>query len=87
MSKTKKQVKPDVVEESTERQITDAQLKELGKLPTMSAKIRYLDKEGFPRNRISRDFDLKTKDGKPIRYQHVRNVLETPLKRRVGKVG
>ena len=45
---------------------------ELNGLPTKSAKIRYLDKKGYSRGDISRV--LK------IRYQHVRNVLVTPVK-------
>ena len=46
---------------------------EMDKLPTLSAKIRYLDKENFTRSQIAKIVDR--------RYQHVRNVLETPLKR------
>ena len=45
--------------------------KELENLGTKSAKIRYLDKKGFSRGDISRILN--------IRYQHVRNVLITPL--------
>jgi hypothetical protein len=47
----------------------DAQLAELD---TVSAKIRFLDSEGWTRSQIA------NKLGK--RYQHVRNVLITPLK-------
>lgn len=57
------------------KQVTEAQQTELDKLPTISAKIRYLDKENFTRSDIAKVM------GK--RYQHVRNVLETPLKRKV----
>lgn len=46
--------------------------KELNSLETKSAKIRYLDKKGFSRGDISRILG--------IRYQHVRNVLITPIK-------
>ncbi len=49
------------------------------KLPTTSAKIRAMAKDGFSRGQISRS-GLTTKQGNPIRYQHVRNVLITPLK-------
>ena len=45
-------------------------------LPTTSAKIRYLHAEGFSRGQIA----LKTNK----RYQHVRNVLITPLKRQLN---
>ena len=47
--------------------------KEISELPTKSAKIRALDAEGWSRSDIARALD--------IRYQHVRNVLVTPLKR------
>ena len=43
------------------------------KLPTKSAKIRAMSADGMSRADIARA--LK------IRYQHVRNVLVTPLKR------
>lgn len=46
--------------------------KELNQLETKSAKIRFLHKKGFSRGDISRILN--------IRYQHVRNVLITPLK-------
>ena len=41
-------------------------------LPTKSSKIRMLDSKGFTRSEISKILE--------IRYQHVRNVLITPLK-------
>lgn len=44
---------------------------DLDTLPTKSAKIRYLANEGMSRGDIART--LK------IRYQHVRNVLITPV--------
>ena len=43
-------------------------------MPTTSGKIRYLFKEGYEKADIARIL------GK--RYQHVRNVLITPLKRK-----
>ena len=55
-----------------------AQKAKLKKLETTSAKIRYLDKEGLSRADIARS--LKYKDGRELRYQHVRNVLITPVK-------
>lgn len=53
--------------------LNKAQQKQYDESKTISAKIRYLHSEGFGRSQIS----LFT--GK--RYQHVRNVLESPLKR------
>jgi hypothetical protein len=50
------------------------QTKALKEFKTVSEKIRYLNKEGITNSNISRIL------GK--RYQHVRNVLETPLKRK-----
>lgn len=41
-------------------------------LPTKSSKIRFLDSQGFSRSEISQYMK--------IRYQHVRNVLITPIK-------
>ena len=41
-------------------------------LPTTSAKIRYLTAQNFTRSQVSEYLQ--------IRYQHVRNVLITPLK-------
>lgn len=46
-------------------------------LPTKSAQIRALAAEGFPRGEISQI--LTNHYGKLVRYQHVRNVLETKL--------
>lgn len=45
----------------------------IAKLGTKSAAIRHLDSEGFTRSQIAKTLD--------IRYQHVRNVLITPLKK------
>jgi hypothetical protein len=46
---------------------------ELDSLTTKSAKIRFLDSKGMKRG------DIAKKLG--IRYQHVRNVLVTPIKK------
>jgi hypothetical protein len=48
-------------------------------LPTTSAKIRAMNADGYSNSAITKM--LKYADGRPIRYQHVRNVLTTPLKR------
>jgi hypothetical protein len=45
----------------------------LESLPTTSSKIRFLHSEGFDRSQISKILN--------IRYQWVRNVLITPLKK------
>ena len=42
-------------------------------LPTKSAMIRAMTADGFSRSEVARSLG--------IRYQHVRNVLVTPLKR------
>ncbi len=46
--------------------------KKLTSLPTVSSKIRYLNDCGLSRGDIARKLNK--------RYQHVRNVLITPLK-------
>lgn len=53
--------------------LTAEQQKAYDELKTTSARIRYLDAEGFSRGQIAKH------TGKI--YQHVRNVLITPLKR------
>lgn len=56
--------------------LTAEQRKKLGSLKTVSAMIRYLDSEGFSKSEIANI------TGK--RYQHVRNVLITPIKKPRG---
>lgn len=56
----------------SEKKLSKAQKTKLGKLPTTSARIRYLDSLGWSRGAIAKEL------GK--RYQHVRNVLITPVK-------
>lgn len=46
---------------------------ELNDIKTVSGKIRYLNGKGKTRSEISKILN--------IRYQHVRNVLVTPLKK------
>lgn len=53
--------------------LTKAQEKEVSEMSTVSAKIRYLDKIGMTRSQIAKYLDK--------RYQHVRNVLITPIKK------
>ena len=52
--------------------LTKAQTNKLNTLPTTSSKIRYLDSIDMSRGDISRTLNK--------RYQHVRNVLITPVK-------
>lgn len=46
-------------------------------LPTTSAKIRYLDSQRLSRGAIVKVMEQHL--GRPIRYQHIRNVLITPV--------
>ena len=47
-------------------------MKSFSDLPTKSAKIRFLNSHDWTRSEISKHMQ--------IRYQHVRNVLITPVK-------
>lgn len=47
---------------------------------TKSARIRELFAQGKTRSEIVKIMTAET--GKPIKYQHVRNVLVTPMKRK-----
>lgn len=58
-------------------ELTKAQQKAFDECTTLSAKIRYLNSEGFSNGQIAKFVDRK--------YQHVRNVLTTPMKRVVAK--
>ncbi len=53
-------------------EVSKVQEKELKSLTTVSSKIRYLDSLGMSRSQIAKKLDK--------RYQHVRNVLITPIK-------
>lgn len=47
-----------------------------------SKKIRHLNSVGYTNGQIEKIFQkigVTTKGGSPIRYQHIRNVLITPL--------
>ena len=65
-----------VVSKSTNKKVApkldDKVQKELSSLTTVSSKIRFLDEQGFSRGDISRILNK--------RYQHVKNVLDKPLK-------
>lgn len=54
----------------------------LASFTTLSAKIRYLDGVGMKRSAIAKT--LSAHRGKPVLYQHVRNVLITPRKTALG---
>ncbi len=56
---------------TTSKKLNKAETVQFNKLPTKSARIRYLDMKGWTRS------DIAIRIG--IRYQHVRNVLITPL--------
>ena len=62
-------------------QATKVESFDLSKFPSKSAAIRSLSAEGKTRSEIVKI--ISEAQGRPIRYQHVRNVLITPL---VGKV-
>ncbi len=57
--------------------LSKAQATAIKGLPTVSARIRYLDAQKFTRSQITQLIP-NAKGGK-LRYQHVRNVLVTPL--------
>lgn len=57
-----------------DKQLNPSQIEQIETLKSISARIRYLDSENFTTGNIARML------GK--RYQHVRNVLTTPLKRK-----
>lgn len=78
---TKKVVETEVEDKSATKAskekvvitLTDSQKKELDSMKTISSKIRYLHNEGLTRGQIATTLNK--------RYQHVRNVLESPLKK------
>lgn len=67
------------MEKIATKQLSKSQSEKYQALTTVSAKIRYLNSEGFSRGDISRI--MTELEGRLVRYQHVRNVLITPLKR------
>lgn len=79
---------PEIVEELVTRvdhKATAANLlahkEELDKLTTMSSRIRYLVGKGLGYGEVSRI--LTAYHGKMVRYQWVRNVMITPIKKAV----
>lgn len=75
MTKTNKKV-------TSTKKVTSSKVENYGldKLPTKSAMIRHLHSLGKTRSEIVKI--ITEFQGKPIIYQHVRNVLITPLKRK-----
>jgi hypothetical protein len=53
--------------------LDDKTTKQVVALPTVSSKIRFLDEQGMSRGDIARYLNK--------RYQHVKNVLDRPLKK------
>lgn len=59
--------------------LTKEQQKAFNEMITTSAKIRYMNTQKFSTGQIAKY--LSKTEGRQIRYQHVRNVLITPMKR------
>ncbi|KKL50811.1 hypothetical protein LCGC14_2301800 [marine sediment metagenome] len=76
-TETKQEAKPAAAEEKSVAALSKAQTTAVGKLATVSARIRYLDSEGFSRSDITKL--IPNASGGQLRYQHVRNVLITPV--------
>jgi DNA-directed RNA polymerase specialized sigma24 family protein len=68
---TKAAKKVDAKAEANATGVSKTVQNHMDKLTTKSAKIRLLDQEGFTRSEIAKIMG--------VRYQHVRNVLITPL--------
>lgn len=57
-------------------------LEDIASADNTSKKIRLLNSMGYSNGEIEKIFQrigITTKTGSPIRYQHIRNVLITPL--------
>ena len=61
---------------------TPSYMEEVTKLTTKSAQIRYLDSQGIKKGEIAKILTgIHYPDGsKKVLFQHVRNVLITPIK-------
>jgi len=57
--------------------MTAAQTKAVGAMETVSARIRYLNDQGYTRGQITKL--IPNAHGGKLLYQHVRNVLITPI--------
>jgi hypothetical protein len=58
----------------TQKSITSMEEDSLRRMTTVSDQVRFLDREGYQRTQI--------KNILGISYQHVRGILERPLKRK-----
>lgn len=78
----KKKSPPQIVEAPVDevKVLTSQQQRDLEAAKSISDKIRYLDSQQIARGQIVKV--LAKHLGRNVRYQHVRNVLETPLKRK-----
>lgn len=75
--RTTTQEKPEVKEGGEEAKLPNYDVEAI-KTMNVSQAIRYLHNQGFTRGQIVKEFP-KAK-GRTILYQHVRNVLITPVK-------
>ena len=70
--------------EPKELTLTDDQTEELKKFDSISGQIRYLSTITKERGDIARFLTIYlNRTQNPVRYQHVRNVLTTELKRKI----
>jgi hypothetical protein len=67
------------MEKAQTKTLADTQRDAYNALTTISAKIRYLTAEGYSTGDTSRI--MTELEGRLVRFQHVRNVKITPLKR------
>jgi hypothetical protein len=68
-----------MTQKAVTKTLTSDQATVYGTLTTVSAKIRFLAGEGYTTGDVSRI--MTELEGRLVRFQHVRNVLITPLKR------
>ena len=62
---------------ATEVKMNATQTKAIDAMPTVSSRIRYLNDQGFTRGQITKL--IPNAHGGKLLYQHVRNVLITPI--------
>lgn len=80
VTKLEPKVEPttDIKVPKVEKVLTKEQQDAIDNMDKISDKIRYLDKQQYTTSQIAKFIDR--------RYQHVRNVLTTPLKRQLKDV-
>lgn len=67
---------------NTKKSVDSFKISDLEKFDNTSKKIRFLSSEGYSTSeiyKILKHVGVTTKVGGEIRYQHVRNVLITPV--------